>query len=391
MREDGKKRGRLVSQLLSRPRKLMVTIYIGNEFVNVALVAVVTSLMIKILGSSPYIATTLISLLLLMIFGEITPKTYGISNSEKFAFSAAPYLHWFVIVLGPLQYLITKVANSFVSLFGVRDISREPSTSDQEIITLIDMGEEGGVLPAAEKEMIQGVFGMGDISVSEVMIPRTDIFSLSVDEPIELVIDKISNNFYSRIPIYKDEIDNIVGILYTREILGYIENGSPGHIKDMLHPPLMIPESKKVNDALSDLLSRKVHLAVVLDEHGGVAGIVTLEDLLEELFGEIEGEYRKDEKDIVDLGGGSYTVSAKTDIEEFNEQFNLTIPNEDFDTVGGFVFDSIGRVPKIGESIKIGSYLLTVRKMKKHRLDSILLKRNPSAAENIAGEEGKES
>jgi CBS domain containing-hemolysin-like protein len=319
-----------------------------------------------------------LSTVLVLQFGEIIPKTFAINNPEKFARFAAYPLNIFSIVVSPVQRLITLLSTYSVTVLGGKKHSPEASVTEEEIKTLVDLGEEVGELPANEKEMIHSVFGFADKSVSEVMTPRTDIFYLDVEESIDSIMGKIANSYYSRIPVFEDNIDNIVGILYSKDLLPYTDPSKkrPGLV-DLLQTPFMIPETKKINDLLKDFQKKNVHIAIVLDEHAGVSGLVTLDDLMQEIFGDIESK-----KEIVVLEEGKYRIFGKMPIEEFNEEIGSKIPCEEFDTVGGYIFHAIGRVPKRGETVEHENLQFTVEKMKGPRIISLRLQKKPSSTQN---------
>jgi len=384
LRKGDNKAGEIVYTLMQKPRKLLVTIYLGNEVVNVGIAAIITSIMIHIMGPAGIIPAMIISLILLLQFGEIIPKTFAISNPERFALFAAQPIRWFAFLIFPLQFLITGIANISITLLGGEKLNREPTVSEEEIRTLINIGEEEGALPSEEKEMIQSVFDLGDTSISEVMTPRTDIISIPVNYTLESILSSLSKSFYSRIPVYKGNIDTIVGILYSRDLLQYLDGKKKiTNLQEILHQPFIVPGSRKVNDLLKDFQKKKVHLAIVLDEHGGVDGLVTLDDLMEELFGDVESE-----EEIVSLESGKFRISGSIPIDDFNKKMGTRIPHDEFDTIGGYVFHAIGEAPKRGETVKYEHLEFTVEKMKGHRILSLRLNVIEKAKETTApGEE----
>lgn len=285
MKERGKRGAGIIEYLLKKPSKLLITIYLGNDFVNVAISAIVTSICIHIFGDVGISVAIGIATFLLIVFGDIAPKTFAIKNNERVALFSAYPLKIFYIIVSPIQKIFSVAANRAISIFGGRRLDEEPVITEEELRTLIDVGEDEGAIKSEEREMIQSVFELGDTRVEEIMTRREDILSIDVNADIRYAI---SSSYYSRIPVYEDSIDNIVGILYLKDLMKYTyhEQTLP-KLKDILHTPFIVSGKKRVKELLKEFQKKKVHIAIVFDEYNKVAGLVTMEDVLTELVGEI--------------------------------------------------------------------------------------------------------
>lgn len=372
LKENNKHSGQLVASLLEDPKKLMVTIYIGNELVNVGVAALVTSVSISILGNKGIALAIGFGTFLLLFFGEITPKTFSIRHSEKFSLFASQPLKYFYTLVFPVQWIITKITEVVVSFLGTRKTDNHVVT-EEEFQTLVNVGENEGILESDEREMISNVIQFGETIAEEIMTPRVDIFSLDADNDLETVFPKIRKEMFSRIPVYEKNVDNITGVLYVKDLQQYNRKQKSNiMLKDLLHSPFIIPGSKKMHELLKEFQKNKRHMAIVLDEYGALTGLVTLEDVLEELVGEINSEMRKEDSLIIKTGDFTYSLSAMLKVEEFNKEFDAAISENDFDSVGGFVFGLFGKVPRWGESVTYEGFKFTIEKMKGLRILKII-------------------
>lgn len=379
----------MVALLLSNPRQLLTVIYAGNELVNVAAAAVVTSLSIHFLGSSGVGFAIGIGTFLILVFGEITPKTLVLRHAEDFALGAAPFLKFFSFLIKPLNQLLTRIADLSVHLFLPRT-KKKGELTDEEIKTIVTVGEGEGVIEADEKDLIHNIFEFGDTTVPEIMTPKNDIFSIDVNTPLPDIISRTKKSFFSRIPAYEENKDNIIGVLYMKDILRLHLSGKKDlSLRQMLHPAFIIPESKKVSDLLRDFKVKKVHMAVIYDEYGSLEGIVTLEDVLEEIVGEIEGERRKDEVPVIKVEEkvNEYFILGNVSIQDFNKEFGSSFSDEEYNSIGGFVFSLLGRLPLRGESVFHENMQFIVDKIKGPRILRLLLKINEKPNEKTAQED----
>ncbi len=381
-------KGELVALLLSNPRHLLTVIYVGNELVNVATAAFVTSISIHLLGSTGIGVAIGIGTFLILVFGEIIPKTFVLKHAEAYALNTARPLQLFSLLIKPVHWFFSGIANLTVKLIFPKKKSNNGDLTEEEFKTIVKVGEGEGVIESDEKDLIHNIFEFGDTTVSEIMTPKNDIFSLPVETTIPEIIAKTKKSFFSRIPIYDENKDNIIGVLYMKDILRLnISNKKDLSLRQMLHQPFIIPESKKVSDLLRDFKIQKVHLAIIYDEYGGLKGIVTLEDVLEEIVGEIAGERRKDEIPVIKKAGNEFQVLASVSIQDFNKEFDCSIPDEEFHSIGGFVFSLIGRLPLRGESVAHENFQFIVEKVKGPRILRLQLKVKEEEKEVNVGQE----
>ena len=268
-------------------------------------------------------------------------------------------------ILTSLKRLIARIVRLILFPLGRGELSLAPSEEEEE-----------GKIEESKKEMIRGILGLEETSVHEIMVPRLDIVAAEAETPLPEVIDLVLERGYSRIPIYQDTIDNIVGIIYAKDLLRYArDDEAQGSLIDIARPPYFIPESKKIGELLRELQEKKVHIAIVVDEYGGVAGLVTIEDLLEEIVGEIEDEYDLEEPKVEWLDETSATVEAKLSIDELNELFGLNVQAEGFDTVGGFVYAQLGRIPAVGDTLEVEGFTISVLSTLGRRIKKVKLAR----------------
>jgi len=388
-----------VSSLLSRPRRLLISILIGNELVNISISILSAAVCQGIMcpgkagamgraGTSgcldQWILVTLVSTAvvtpLLLIFGEITPKTLAVRRSEAFARTVAFPIDIFARVVFPVRWLVRTLFGRIVDMA----VGEEPQDSDgmgvimeEDLRTLVDMGERDGILDPSERELIQNVFEFGDMIASKVMTPRADVFSLPENMPFNEVLQHVTEKHFSRIPIYEGDKDNIIGILYANDLIPYKKPGSkpPEELARLARTPYFVPETKKADELFREFRSKKIHMAIVVDEFGGIAGLVTMEDLLEELFGEIIDEDEVGEALYDILEDGSYLVSARLPIEKFNEITGSDFQDEQSDTIGGLVFNRFGKLPVQGESIEIEGYRFQVKNVMGTKIEQIEVRR----------------
>jgi putative hemolysin len=292
---------------------------------------------------------------------------------------------WLGRILAPVRATLGGLTAMLVRLVGRRGRKDEPELSEEELRTLVDVGTTEGVVEREEREMIHKVFELEDTLVRSVMVPRTDMFCLDVATPVSQILPALRENLHSRVPVYERTIDVIVGILYTKDLLPYVA-GLPSDfdIRAHLHPPYFVPESKRADALLQEFRAKKLHLAIVVDEYGGTAGLVTLEDLLEELVGEIADEYDEPERLIHRVDSHTFRVSGKLPIEELNAVAGLAIPDEEYDTVGGWVLDLFGRVPRARERVTRPDLTVTVEKVERTRVVEVLVTLHKPVAREAA-------
>jgi CBS domain containing-hemolysin-like protein len=375
MAEKKGRMGRIVNSLLEKPRELLITIYIGNEFVNIAVSVVVTSIAINIFGSLGVGVAIGIGTLLLLIFGDIIPKSISIKFAQPYALFSAYPLKAFAKLVQPAQKLFSVWTERIICSMGVLPHGlKESPITDEEFRAMVEVGEGEGVIDSDEKELIQNVIEFGETTVEEVMTPKIDMFTVNIEDSLDDILPRIIENFYSRVPVYGLEDEGILGILFTKDLtrLKHLPREKVS-LKSILHPSISVPQSKKIKEMLEEFRKLKKHMAIVLDEYGSVCGLVTLEDIIEELVGEIDSEMRQEELPLKKVNDNHYRIEGAYSLAEFNESFQSTLPENEYDTVGGYVFGLFGRIPRSGESTTIDRFKFRVEKMKGSRILSLFL------------------
>ena len=381
---------RCLQQLVERPRRLIITILIGNELVNITISALSASLVDSALltwtplaSSDPVLLKTVfataICFPLLLVFGEITPKTMALYNPRRFARLAAIPLRLFYSLIAPVRWVLASLANRIVRLLVGEFPTVEAPITEEEFRNIVDQSKEEGLLWEAEREFIHNIFDFGETRVSEVMTPRTDMFCLQADQSLEEVRKVIEEQHYSRIPVYEEDKDDITGILYCKDLLGLTidpEAGKGWSLRALVRKPYFIPQTKKASELFREFRFNRIHLAIVVDEYGGVAGLVTMEDLLEEIFGEILDDYDPAEPQPRQLDENTMILPGKMPIEDFNELARANLPEEEYDTMGGLVFGLFGKLPSPGAKVSFMDYTFTVEEMEGTRILELKVERH---------------
>ncbi len=323
------------------------------------------------------VVVTVVLALFTIVFAELVPKTLALAHPERWALVLSRPIDFLARVLGPVIALLTGITGWVARLLGVQP-NAEASISAEELRLIVERGGEQGVLEAEEEQMINAVIELGDRRVHEVMVPRVSIAALAVDASFEDAIDVVVSEGHSRIPVFEQSIDAIVGILYAKDLLPYLklDAGERPPLRKLLRAPVLVPESMTIEDLLHELQRRKVHLAIVLDEYGGTAGIVTIEDLLEEIVGEIQDEYDVEEPLVVRLSDTEARVDGRADVDEIAELFDVDLDLEDeeeYDTVGGLVYHRVGGVPSPGDRVELPGFTLTVETTDGRRVGKVLV------------------
>ncbi len=364
--------GARVEVMLARPQRLLVTIYIGNELTNVAISAVVTVIALELFGSAGLAVAMGVGAFLLLVVGEITPKTLAHYHNQTWASWASGPLVFFMAIIWPLREGVTFIAGRIVRLFGgTADIERV--ITEDELLTLVEEGADEGVIDRDEKEMIQSVFDLGDMSLYEVMTPRTDIVAIDVTTPLINAWEDLARSPYARAPIYRESIDDIVGILFKKDLLKLDYPPPPDvTLASLARDPYIVPETMTVNELLREFKKKKTHMAVAMDEYGGVAGLVTLDDIIGELVLAGAAGAGGDD-DIRPDGDKRWRVPASMDLAEFDERFGGGLDHEEIETVGGLVFHQLGRPPLVGDEVTVGKLLFKVEGVTARRITDLLV------------------
>jgi len=298
-----------------------------------------------------------------IVFGEIAPKALGIKMPEQIIIFVAPLLRVFYLVFKPFIFVLNASANVLLRIIGIDPNELEEGHSAEELKLLIKQGAEEGTIQTSQQEMIENVFNFNELTAKQILVPRTKVIALEVSSPDEEVINLVISEGYSRMPVYKDTLDDVVGIVHTKDLIPMVKDGKPIILKDILRSAYLIPETKTVSELLKDFQKKRMHMAVVLDEFGGTAGIVTMEDVIEELVGEIQDEYDDELKKIEKVDDNAYLVRGQSRIQEVNEVLDYPLPEaDDFDTMAGLMNFIFGKIPEQNETKEFGGYQFTIVK-----------------------------
>lgn len=312
----------------------------------------------------------------MLSLGELLPKTLALQRAEPIALAAAYPIDLFATIVSPVVKVLIAISSAAVHLFGSQPQGRIPFITEEEIKTMVDAGEETGIIEEDEKEMIYSIFELGETMAREVMVPRIDIVAVESKTPVQQALDLILEKGHSRIPVYEETIDNIIGLLYAKDLLGQLRDGDATvALRDILRPAYFIPETKKADELLQDLQQRKVHIAIVVDEYGGTAGLVTIEDLVEEIVGEIQDEYDAEEPFIEVVSDDEFIFNARVDLDDVNKLMNVELPSERCDTLGGFIYSQLGKVPKVGDEILFDGIKIAVLSVVGRRIKKVKVTR----------------
>lgn len=371
MVENKEKGASRINKLLSEPSRLLSAILIGNNLVNIGASSLMTSIAIDIYGNRGVGIATGVMTMLILVFGEITPKSLAALHSEKVSLKISGFIQLVTTLVTPISFILTKLTNFLVRVLGGDvDINR-PFITQEELKTMVGVSHKEGVLEGEEKDMIYNVFDFGDSQVNDVMIARTEMVALDVNTPYEDLIQIFHQEQYSRMPVYEDTIDNIIGILHVKDLLFLEDQDDEFDLRNYIREPHYTYEFKSTKELFKEMRSERFHMAIVLDEYGGTEGIVTLEDLVEEIVGDIEDEYDKDTQDIEVIREDEYLVNGSIRLEELNELIGTHIESEDFDTIAGFVIGLIDKIPEPGEEIEYDHIKFIVEHVDRNRIDKI--------------------
>lgn len=367
----------VVSSLLSEPVKLFNTILIGDSMANIAAVVLGTLVAIRIWGSGTQVLLLVAALTgLIIVFGELLPRIIASQRPEKTALALGKVLRLLTFCLYPVVIILNSLTHVFSRVLGAEPQAADSSVTEDEIISLVAAGQEEGVIHQEETSMIHGVFDFTDTVVRDVMVPRPDIVALDKDASLEELVKVIREEQFSRIPVYEHNVDNILGVVHIKDLFATLAQGQEGFsLADYLRQPLFVPETKKVNELFMAMKKEKNHMAIVLDEYGSTAGLVTLENLIEEILGDIQDEHDMEEPELKNIDPHTVEINGGMRIDEVNERLGLDLECEEADTLGGLVFAELGRVPVEGNKIQVGNVELEVLMMDGHRIEKLKLTR----------------
>jgi putative hemolysin len=370
--EEGDEQAAELERLLARPNTFLSTILVVNSIAVIVASSMATVLALRFSESwGELIATVLISLIVL-IFCEITPKTAAVQNPLRWARALSGFVRAAAWFLGPLVWLLGMITTALASVLGGEIKHPGPFVTEEELRLLVSVGEQEGVLEEEETEMIHSIFEFADTPVREVMVPRIDMITLEADTAVDEAVDVALQVGLSRIPVYEQTLDNILGILYTKDLLKQLREGQQKRlVRELVRPAYFVPETKKLDDLLREIRQRRTHMAIVVDEYGSVAGLVTIEDLMEEIVGDIKDEYDREENLYERVSEHEYIVDAKMNIDDFNDLMETRLDNEDYETLGGFLYAQLDKIPVAGDTITYGDLNLTVLATRGRRITKV--------------------
>lgn len=372
MIENREKGANRINKLLSDPSRLLSAILIGNNVVNIGASSLMTSLAIDAFGNTGVGVATGIMTLLILVFGEITPKSLAAKNSEKISVRLSGFIEFVTNLLTPISFVLNIITDFLVKLLGGEVDKKKPFITQEELKTIVNVSYKEGVLEGEEKDMIYNVFDFSDSQVNDVMVPRTEIVAIDVDLPYEEIIKIINKEQYSRIPVYENTIDNIIGILYVKDLLFLdVNKESTFDLRKYIRQPYFTPEYKSIKELFKEMRTNRNHMVVIIDEYGGTEGIVTIEDVVEEIVGDIEDEYDKKIKEIEVIKEDEYLVNGNVRIDTINELIGTHIESKDFDTIAGFVIGIIDRLPEAGEEIEYENIKFIIENIDRNRIKKI--------------------
>jgi len=375
--ENGDKRAEKVLEITANTDKMLSAILIGNNIVNLSASALSTTLTLKVFGSSLVGVATGVLTFLILVFGEITPKNVASKNAEDMALKYIGIISVLVIVLTPAIYIVNKVAGIVISLF-IKNNDDNNMVTEDELRAMVEVSHEDGVIEKEEKKMIVNVVDFGDTVAGDIMLPRVDMVMVSVESSYEEILKIFREERYTRIPVYEESPDNVIGILNVKDFL-LIEDKENFSVKEHLREPLYTYEYKKTSSLMVDMRKTGANIVIVLDEYGTTVGLITLEDMLEEIVGEIRDEFDADEDEgITKISETEYLIDGSTNLDDVNDRIGLELSSEEYESIGGIIMEKLGRLPVEGEVITFDNIILTVKKMDHARIEKVGLKLKPS-------------
>ena len=373
--EDGDAKAAHTLALVERYDSLLSTILIGNNIVNLSASSLMTTLTLRMFGNAAVGVATGVLTLLILVFGEITPKTMSTLYAEKISFAYAGVIHVLMVVLTPVIFIVNKLSMGVLFLLRVDPNKKQDPITEDELRTIVEVSHEEGVIESEEKKMINNVFDFGDAVAKDVMVPRIDMVMVDVNATFDELMELFQNERFTRIPVYEENTDNVIGIVNMKDfILFDHEKEKNFSIRDYLRQPLYTYEYKKTAELMLEMRKTFNNIVIVLDEYGATAGLITLEDMLEEIVGEIRDEYDEDEEDLIRrIGPREYVVEAVMKLDELNDQLGLDLESEDYDSIGGFIIGLLDHLPEEGEEVTHKTLRFVVDKVDRNRIDKIHL------------------
>lgn len=370
MEKNGVAKAPLVKKLVDNIGSVLTSILIGNNIVNIVTTTVATIFFTEVMGARGAVISPIILTIVILIFGEVTPKNIAAANSEDLALRVARPIRFCDIILKPINFILGKITGA-ISKALIGEKEETSIVTEEDLKTIVDVSEEQGVINNEESEMINNVFEFGNSDVSDIMTPRTNMEAISLDCTEEELNDLLRNTNHSRIPVYGKNIDNIIGILHMKDIVSAIADGKDLDLAEIVRPAFYVYDNMHIFDLFTNMRSENVSLAVVIDEYGGTSGLVSIEDIVEELVGEIDDEYDTDDKDIFKVNENTYLVKPSLHLSDFNAYFNLDIQEIKNDSIGGYVIDHLSRIPVEGDMVNVDNINIIVDKVDRYKIEML--------------------
>ncbi|MBP3543557.1 MAG: HlyC/CorC family transporter [Lachnospiraceae bacterium] len=376
--EEGNKKAVTLGKVIENPGKMLGAILIGNNIVNISSSSLATVLAIEILGDTGAGVATGIITLLVLIFGEITPKTLATLNAEKIALFVAGIIYSLMWILTPAIYIVNKLSHVVLRLMRVNPDNKATAITETELRTIVEVGHEEGILETEEHQMINNVFEFGDSRARDIMVPRIDMIFVSVDSTYQELLDIYEEYHYTRLPVYEESSDNVIGIINIKDLLLY-KPEQEFSVKNYLRDAYFTYESKRLSELLLEMKKTSVNIAIVLDEYGVTAGLITLEDLLEEIVGEIRDEYDEDEEEIFKtIAENEYLVDGQIKLGDLNDLLESELSSEDYDSLGGYIMEHLDRLPEENDDLTSEGFRFVVEALDKNRIKKVRIYRLPA-------------
>jgi len=381
-RSSRKRAEQRVATLLTNPRQLLITIVVGNTLVNIttaSLAAILTERISRAMQVSQHIGLivdVIVVTFVILIASEILPKVIAVRDAERYARLSSRFLSFFYYLIFPVSYFLARFTRFLQKRLGFTE--DKTFLSEEELKTLVEMGEEHGTLQKDEREMIHSIFEFGETTVKEIMVPRTDMVCVEASTTLTDLMKLVKTKLHSRIPVYKGRIDNVIGILYVKDLLPYLTKRRRERLdlEKLVRPAYFVPEQKKIDELLREFQKERIHMALVVDEYGGIAGLVTLEDIIEEIVGEIQDEYDKEAPLYKKIDENTFIVDGRMPLEEINEELHLNLPTEEgFETISGFILSKLGALPKEKEKVEYDGYVFIVERVTRNRIIKVRIEK----------------
>lgn len=372
--DEGNKRASTVLAVTENSGKMLSAILIGNNIVNTAVASLATTIAYRLGGTAVAIASGLMTLLIIL-FGEITPKTMATIHAEKMSLFYAPVINIFMKIMTPFIFIVNGLSTGLLMLLRIDPNAKDNTMTEAELRSVVNVSHQDGVIESDEKEMIYNVFDLGDAIAKDVMVPRVNVTFADIDSSYDELINLFREDKFTRLPVYQETKDNVVGTINMKDLLLYDSKKSEFQIKDILREAYFTYEYKSISELLVEMRQASFNIAIVLDEYGETSGLITLEDILEEIVGEIHDEYdENEEENIKAVGKHEYIIEGSTNLDDLNDSLDLNLESEDYDSLGGFIIEKLDRLPKAGDSVSTADGIrMVVEKLDKNRIETVHL------------------